>query len=491
MRYDAVVIGGGVSGLTNALLLAHFGQRVAVVEQAAVSAPLIRGFSRRGVLYDTGFHYAGGMGDGEVLDRFFNFFDLADQIETLPFAANGFDRVIASDSPFTFDFPVGESSLRQSLVDAFPQEQSSIDTFIRDVMAVCDGLPYLNLHATFGQQGIFDSLQDISLADYLQQLTGNRRLQYLLSLHCLLHGSAPQQIPFRLHAAVIGPYFRSVHGVRGGGARLAEAFDHCLRRAGVDMLCSARVDKIHVSQDRQVSGVELATGQVLECRAVINAADPRLLLSWLPDGLFRPVYRRRLQALEETFSAHILFAPCNNEPEPLKQRNLYLAAVDSGLQLCPSSLEQRPFYLTSASEGPSTGVMGILPARFDEVENWQQSSRGKRPVDYQMFKQQLGDRLMKRIRHAVPEVAEQMGEPFIATPLTLRDYMYTERGAVYGIRHEVEQYPLQAATRVRGLFLSGQALIAPGVMGAMVGAFYTCGAMFGHERVLEELNQCS
>ncbi|WP_026842265.1 FAD-dependent oxidoreductase [Citrifermentans bremense] len=60
MRYDFAVIGAGVSGITSALILAKHGRSVALLEKAPRTAPLLRGFSRQGVQFDTGFHYTGG-----------------------------------------------------------------------------------------------------------------------------------------------------------------------------------------------------------------------------------------------------------------------------------------------------------------------------------------------------------------------------------------------------------------------------------------------
>ena len=64
MQYDSVLIGAGLSGLTAALLLARSGRRVLVLEQSPQPAPVVRGFSRAGHYFDSGFHYAGGLGEG-------------------------------------------------------------------------------------------------------------------------------------------------------------------------------------------------------------------------------------------------------------------------------------------------------------------------------------------------------------------------------------------------------------------------------------------
>ena len=107
MMHDFVVVGAGVSGLTSALILARNGYSVALVEKAGHTAPLLRGFSRRGVHFDTGFHYAGGMGKGEPLDVFFRYLGLSDRLSCFPFDARGFDTFRNVRDGFEFRFPVG------------------------------------------------------------------------------------------------------------------------------------------------------------------------------------------------------------------------------------------------------------------------------------------------------------------------------------------------------------------------------------------------
>ncbi|EAT15896.1 FAD dependent oxidoreductase [Desulfuromonas acetoxidans DSM 684] len=488
LNYDAVIVGGGISGATCALVLSHFGWRVAVVEREAHITPLLRGFSRHGVHHDTGFHYAGGLGKGEVLDRFLGFLGLSRKIELYPFKRQGFDRIIDRSTSDVIDFSYAEQDWRDSLLAAFPHEATAIDRFQQTVLSICDSMPYLNTKKTFGEEGLFAHSQDVSLQSFVAELTQDHRLRAALCLHCLLHGTPPDQIPLRLHAAVVGPYCRSVHGVRGGGSQLSQAFDDCLQQAGVDSFCSSTVTAMSVGREGEIAGVLLASGQKLVAKQVIHAADPRLLLDWLDERCFRPVYRRRLAALQETQSALVLFGRSAQPVDALAGRNLYLADLQQGTQLFSGTIAQRPLYLSSAGQG--CGIIGIMPEDYSRFEPWQNTRRGQRPDDYRHVKQQYCEQIMERIDQTVPEISQALQSPFLATPLTLRDYLHYPQGAVYGVSHQLAHYPLQVATRVRGLYLSGQALAAPGLMGAMVGAFYTCGTLLGHQRVAEELNQC-
>ncbi|OQY25543.1 MAG: hypothetical protein B6I37_00690 [Desulfobacteraceae bacterium 4572_35.2] len=498
--YDALVVGSGVSGLTNALLLAQAGQRVAVVERAQQCAPLLRGFERWGIQFDTGFHYAGALADGEGLQRFFNLLGLDRHVEIEPMRSSGFDRIITA-AGFSYDFPVGGDEIVRSLSDKFPRERSAIRRFIDDTLQVSDHLPYINPTTPIDQLSAFDRAHDVSLTDYLAALTTNPMLRRLLSLHCLLHGIAPERVPFRFHASVIGPYFRSASTIVGGGLALANAFERCLNEAGVDLICDAEVEQILLSSNEGVEGVELSDGTVIHSQTVISTIHPHYTLNCLPDRVFRPIYRKRLSSLDESMSACVLFARCRQPLEVLRGRNLYLLSASATSppiqqqhqQYGRGSVDEKLLYVTSANAASGSdcgGFMVIAPTTAAQFSQWCQSRLGQRPDSYNMYKQRISAQMIGQLEQSQPELIAAMDRCQLATPLTLRDYMFSPDGALYGVQHQVDQYPLQAITRIKGLYLSGQALIAPGVMGAMISGFSTCGTILGHDRLVGELKQC-
>src|SRR4030042_6258720 len=105
MIHDFSIIGAGVAGMTAALTLAKSGRSVALFESSDKIGPLLRGFAPKGFFFDTGFHYAGGLGDGEILDIFFKYLGLSGHIRKEPFDPNGFDLIRFPDIGFEFPFP--------------------------------------------------------------------------------------------------------------------------------------------------------------------------------------------------------------------------------------------------------------------------------------------------------------------------------------------------------------------------------------------------
>jgi all-trans-retinol 13,14-reductase len=43
---------------------------------------------------------------------------------------------------------------------------------------------------------------------------------------------------------------------------------------------------------------------------------------------------------------------------------------------------------------------------------------------------------------------------------------------------------------MKGVYLAGQAVTAPGVLGAALSGFVTCGTILGHDRIMKELMEC-
>jgi all-trans-retinol 13,14-reductase len=494
MTYDFIVVGAGVSGITSAITLAQTGHRVALLEKAGRSAPLLRGFSRRGVHFDTGFHYTGGLGCGEPLDVFLRYLGVADRVTTFPFDEDAFDLFRCEQSGFEFRVPTGYQRLQESLCAAFPEEAAAIAGYLEQVRSTCAVLPYLNLDAQIDPNSALQRILGASLRETLDGLTGNELLKSLLSMHCLLYGVSSAEVSFAQHAAIVGNYYQSVHGIRGGGPSLADAFDARLAELGVDVFCGSEVTGIEVGAAGAISGVRLADGTGLSCRAAIATVHPQVLLDLAPEGSFRQIYRKRLSSLEETVSAFLCFATTRDPIPQLAGANRFLFPDAQ----CVHDLGRRPvgeapIYLSGAyreGEREPRGFIGICPVLFAETAAWGASRLGRRPEEYRRFKEQALRRMQDQIERAYPDLAGNIVSLEGSTPLTIRDYCSTPLGGLYGVKHMVGQYNPLPTTRIPGLYLAGQAVVAPGVMGAVLSGFLACGTVLGHDLMRKELKAC-
>ncbi len=494
MKYDFIVIGAGVSSITSAITLAKKGYHVAIVEKANCTAPLLRGFSRQGVHFDTGFHYTGGLGSGEPLDIFFRYLGLSEHITSFPYNEDGFDIFNCESPEIEFKFPTGFSRLQDRLCNVFPDEHSAINNYLLQVRTACNALPYLNLDVGFDQSASLQRIIGSTLRETLDSLTDNANLKTLLSVHCLLYGVSSDEVSFVQHAAIVGNYYASVRGIRGGGLSLANACNLRLAELGVDVLCSREVSAIKVGPDGAVSGIQLSNGNDLACNAIIATVHPLVLLKLVPEKAFRPAYRNRLGALEETVSAFMCFAVTGSPIPTLAGANRFLLPDSDCLYgLGSRPVGNAPLYLSAAyriGNNIPQGFIGICPTLSDNTYYAESSKFVKRPEEYTQYKETALKRMQSQIERVFPDIAGNVQFMEGSTPLTIRDYCNTPLGGLYGVKHKIGQYNPHPLTRLQGLFLAGQAVVSPGIMGAVLSGLLACGTIFGHDIMRKELKAC-
>ena len=489
-----VIIGAGISGMTSALLLARHGHRVTLVEKFPKPAPTLRGFTRHGVSFDTGLHYLGSWGPGEILDTYFNYLGLTN-LERAPYDAHGFDRMRFLNDAREFDLPFGYDRLQTCLSDRFPADTKAIATYLNAVRQDFNSSPFLNLERSFSREDMNPVASDISLAGYLKSLTTNPLLTSILSMHSLLYGVSPEDSSFSDHAKIAGSYYQSANGIRGGGISLVRSYEQALSEAGVDLVCGSGVQNILTTSSGTIRGIELENGRIMETSQVICTTHPRVLLDLVPENGFRPVYRRRLAALRDTPSAYMLFGISDSPIPSVERRNLFVCRETAVQPFFAENRrpEEGPFYIASAAcpgREQTRGIVAIAPGHIKDAAPWAESRTGQRPAGYKAYKEERLTAMRESLCAACPEFSKVR---FVdgATPLTLRDYMHIPTGGLYGPGHTMDQFNPVPATRIPGLLLAGQAVVAPGVLGAVISAVLTCGFIVGHETIRKELIACA
>lgn len=248
----------------------------------------------------------------------------------------------------------------------------------------------------------------------------------------------------------------------------------------------------------QLSGVLLEDGTQLAADIILYTGNPRHLPDLLPQACLRPALQKHLRSLEDTISALILFGKSTLPVQALHRKNVFLCNEKPLSQaFSPAkAANSGPFYVTgtqhsSSQETPATqGVMAFTPLHASMFANVMHLPRGsRRPAGYIQQKQQFLDTFQKALVAAMPELEEVH---FIerATPLTLKDYVGGQQGGLYGCAHSLHQLNPLPVTRVPNLFLAGQSVIAPGVLGVVVSAFLACSFIVGHKKLFEEVIAC-
>jgi all-trans-retinol 13,14-reductase len=491
MKYDCLIVGGGLSGMTTAIIMAQKGYHTALVEKSRQTAPTIRGFKRQGLFFDTGFHYTGGLDEGEPLDIFFRYLGLSAKIKRYPFDQEGFDIFRCLEPGFEIPFPCGYGRIQERLSERFPKERKAIEGYLQAVKHTFRSQPYFDLDQDMNAPE-WSMMNRPSLREVLDRTTADEMLKSILSMHCLLHGVPPEEGSFTNHAVVAGSYYESANGILGGGLSLAEAFDERLKELGVDVYCGREVKEILLSADQGVSGIRLGEDEILQGQYCISTIHPRHLLTIVPGSGFRPIYRNRLERLEDTFSAIIVYAKSSLPLQSLARANLFLFPTPRTFgSECNGPVEGNPLFITRArqDEGttPQEGCVIICPVPHTGSDHWKALFPIDDPLAYQSYRSEMSRRIIEHLTTSCPEFQGRITEVDCATPRTLKHFTNSPVGSLYGVKHKIEQVNPLPVTKIKGLFLAGQSITAPGLLGAVYSGFLACGNIVGHRKFRGEL----
>jgi all-trans-retinol 13,14-reductase len=133
--------------------------------------------------------------------------------------------------------------------------------------------------------------------------------------------------------------------------------------------------------------------------------------------------------------------------------------------------------------------------KFDYVEQWSDSRTGRRPEEYYHWKEKMTAQAVELLATVEPfhETAlhrEKIAYLEAGSPLTIRDYYGTPRGALYGM-HRSSVNPmlssLSTRTRLSNLYLTGQDVNFHGLIGVSLTAILTAEAIVGRNTIVKKL----
>ncbi|GAB4335632.1 MAG: C-3',4' desaturase CrtD [Desulfobulbaceae bacterium] len=480
-----VVIGSGISGLTGAILLHRLGREVLILEQQPQAGGALHRFRRGGIPFDVGFHYTGGLGEGEILRTIWRYCGVDADITPIPFPEEGGDRISVNGfpdirAPFSYERFAGE------LKRHFPAEQGGIDSFFRTIRSHADANPFYNPSRPLGeflQQLAFP--EEHTLGDLIRSCTSDPVLQAALSHPVFLHGVRPDDIGLAMHTSVAHPVYSGMYAVDGGGQAIADAFLRRLETLGVVVRRGVEVTEIRTENGR-VTGVA-AGEEFFPCTDVVYTGHPALLPGLVEDDALRKVYRDRLREMTNTPSMFLAFGAVErSEHDPrLDWNNFY--ALPPGLDF-PSDNEPvkdkwlflsgcglRDSALTPEND-PGQAVILMRPASWRETQTFDRG-RKLRASGYREWKEGESRKLIEEAERLWNGLLKGFRLINAASPLTFRDELKYVRGAVYGVRHSTDQFAVGSRTRVAGLWLSGQSTLMCGILGASLSALITVGTM--------------
>src|SRR5690349_12564895 len=144
-QYDVVIIGSGLGGLACGAILAREGYKVCVLEKNKQIGGTLQTFVRERVIFDSGVHYVGGLGEGQNLNQLFKFMGIMDKLKLHRMDEEVFDAIMFGDDPVVYQYAQGYEKFIANLTRQFPEEEEAIRTYCDGIKNVCSKFPLYNL----------------------------------------------------------------------------------------------------------------------------------------------------------------------------------------------------------------------------------------------------------------------------------------------------------------------------------------------------------
>ena len=275
-RYDTIIVGGGIAGLTSAAFLSRKGQKVLLIEKNKECGGLVNSFSRQGYHFEAGVR---ALLDAGIILPMLQELDIRLEVVRSKVSVGVEDRIVHIEDISSLD------SYQDLLVQTYPESEQEIGDLIRIIRKIMKDMDVL-----YGVENpmIKNVWQDpafllrkllpwlpkflftirkinrmkMPVEEYLASIVKNDSLRDIISQHFFKNTPAFFALSyFSLYLDYFYP--------RGGVGKLAEAVEERLLEFGADLKTETIITGVSAGERRLVD----QDGQVYHYKKLIWAAD--------------------------------------------------------------------------------------------------------------------------------------------------------------------------------------------------------------------------
>ena len=474
-RYDVVVVGAGIGGLTAAALLARKALKVLVVEQHYMPGGCCGAVRRQGVTMDVGATVFYGFGEKGYNTHRFVMNELEEEIDMIPREAIYHMHVADYSIVFWLEF---EPFFKQ-LVDLFPAQEKELKRFYDFLFNLYEStilknetiVPPTEMSTTEGLKAflrnpvgmmkmlslmsksadsVFEKFfTDRKVIEFFDMLT--RTFSYVDADEC----PAVLSVTMFADNHIGGAYYPS-----GSPQMLSNKLERAVERHGGQFLYRHLVDEILI-RDGGAYGVRLADGTEIRAdRVVSDAAVWNLYGRLVRPEHIRPKRMKWAQAL----------VPCHSN------LMLYIGADARAL---PEDALPMEIIIEDAKEVAGHGITVYIPTLIDPTVSppgtcsitisavstlaWPRPADPTyRSEEYKRRKEQEAKKVLDRLENRFPNLRKHIKFMEIGTPTTIERYTLKSWGNVGGPKQMIGQdmmKRLRARSDWKNLYLVGDSTV--------------------------------
>ncbi len=483
LKYDVVIIGGGISGLSSAALFSRAGISCCVLEMDNRPGGYLAGFRRKDFRFDSAIHWLNNCGPEGLVTKIFKIIGddyprAKDQTRIRRFISDQFDYLVTKNP----------DELRDQWIQEFPYEKEGILRFFRDAKRIAKSFEkHTNLSRTMQTMPLFEkALYGIKMLGFAlpfiphirysgEKLTkGLNRYFKDEKLHKVFC-SEPDMLSCLIPIA--WAYSGDFQIPPSGGSQaFPEWLLYTTEQMGNNVFFKCKAQQI-LLENNIVTGVRFdhrGTLHDVKCNYVIAACDVETLYEkMLPVEAVPMKLKDKLKGAKLYASAITvaLGLDCPTEELGFGEEIIYLADTNvpreeldsgnphtSGIHILASSVRDKTLALKEH------GTMTIfIPAWIHNNNYWgcevDENGNYIRGEKYEQLKKEYADVLIKRVEDKIaPGLSKHILYCDVATPITHWRYTGNKNGTMMAAKPGEENMKARIAhykTPVKNLLLSG------------------------------------
>ena len=495
-KWDVIVIGSGIGGMSCASALSKSGKKILLLEQHYLPGGMTHSFTRDGFDWDVGVHVIGEMEKKDGPGKVFHW--LTDNnLEMIP-QGNPTDRFLYPDGT-SFTFPDNQAEFVANLKKEFPGKTERINAYFRIVNKLNEDLFFafktlperVDAFLSALRYKIIDNPWTKTTDEVLKELGITGKLRALLTSQWGYYGATPDESSFAIHAIVQKHFLSGAYYPKGGSKMLAEHILRSVIAVGGQVVTNASVTEILI-EDGRAHGVRLENGQEFYAEKIVSGIGSKNTIDkLLPERYQALDWGKNILSLNQSPSYLCLHLGFEGDIKKYLKGSsnlwVYSSLNHDKKNWDFEADEDAPvLYISFPSlkngKGDNQKHTGevVTFVSWDPFQKWSESEKQSRPEEYLSFKKDIEQKLINQMKKALPELMEQCVFTELSTPLSTAHYTQAIHGAIYGLEATPKRFAcssLRTRTPIKKLYLTGVDIAGVGVAGGMMGGVLTAASI--------------
>jgi len=504
-RFDAIVIGSGLGGLTAAALCGRAGLRVLVLERNETFGGAATVYQHDGLAIEASLHEIDGLDADDPktglirsldLDRDLEFIDVGDLYEV---------RGGPVGAPFVL--PHGNEKALAAAISRFPQHKSGLEEYFKRLAGLRGAVSFAARHQfdrawwlthlpravaklwplyRYGRATVGEVLRELFDAD--------EAIKFALAANITYYHDDPERMLFLRYAIPQASYLAGGgHYVRGGSQALSDRLVALIKEAGGTLEAGREANHLLFANGR-IIGVghharDGSDAREEETPMIFGNAAPQLLAGMLPADR-RAAFLSHHRQRKPSISLWTMSFGVNRPPREFGVRNYSTFVIpdwmhslsqihEASALMAEAPAGRAPYYvlvdydlIDSGLNKTGSSVLSLCGG--DRLDNWTSLSA----ETVKARKEQWMDCIVADLDRRFPGLAHAITHREMATAQTMQRYLNTPGGSVYGFAPEgslFEALTQGPRTTIKGLWLASAYTGSGGFTGAMFGGALAAG----------------